>query len=142
MTLDKLADKVTLIEKIIKSPGRKNQVEEWQEFELLKSKKNIDTNKFNDVKHLYIDTKFFDKDLKSEILLSQDNLDSSIDGVLIKSDNWQALNTILAKYKDRLELIYIDPPFNTGSDFVYKDKYQDSTWLTLMENRLILAKQF
>ena len=142
LTLDKLANNIALIEKIIKSPGWKNQVQEWQEFELLKTKKNIDVYKFKDVKHLYIDTKFFDKNLKNEIINSQDNLDSLIDGVLIKSDNWQALNTILSKYKDKLELIYIDPPFNTGSDFVYKDKYQDSTWLTLMENRLILAKQF
>ncbi len=41
-----------------------------------------------------------------------------------------------------MDLIYIDPPFNTGSDFEYKDKFQDSTWLTLMENRLELAKEF
>ena len=46
----------------------------------------------------------------------------------------------MPKYQGKIDLIYIDPPFNTGSDFEYKDKFQDSTWLSLMENRLELAK--
>src|SRR5690606_24209702 len=54
-------------------------------------------------------------------------------------DNFQALNTLLPKYKESVQLIYIDPPFNTGDDFDYKDKFQDSTWLTLMENRIDLS---
>ena len=53
------------------------------------------------------------------------NLDDILDGLLIKSENWQALNTILTKYK-KSATIYIDPPFNTGSDFAYLDKYQNS----------------
>ncbi len=93
-----------------------------------------------DNEHLPIDTKYLDKNLKYEILSSYENLDEQTDGILIKSDNFQALNTILPKYKEQIDLIYIDPPFNTGSDFAYKDRFQDSTWLTLMENRLTLAK--
>lgn len=46
----------------------------------------------------------------------------------------------MPKYQGRVDLIYIDPPFNTGSDFEYRDKFQDSTWLSLMENRLELAR--
>jgi adenine specific DNA methylase Mod len=60
--------------------------------------------------------------------------------VLIKSDNWQALNTFKNKYHKKIDLIYIDPPFNTGSDFLYKDAYQDSTWLNLTFDRLNLSK--
>lgn len=48
----------------------------------------------------------------------------------------------MPKYQGKIDLIYIDPPFNTGSDFDYKDKFQDSTWLSLMHNRLELAKEF
>ncbi|MFK7780393.1 MAG: site-specific DNA-methyltransferase, partial [Candidatus Gracilibacteria bacterium] len=84
--------------------------------------------------------KHLSSEVKYKILSSFDNLDEITDGVLIKSDNFQALNTILPKYKGLIDLIYIDPPFNTGSDFAYKDKFQDSTWLTLMENRLTLSK--
>ncbi len=92
-------------------------------------------------KHLPIDTKFF-KDLELEILSLFDDLDNSLDGWLIKSENYQALNTILPKFKEKVQTIYIDPPFNTGDDFPYIDKFQNSTWLTLMENRLKLGKDF
>jgi len=92
------------------------------------------------IKHLPIDTRYF-PELKYKILEQFDNLEEELDGVLIKSDNWQALNTILLKYKEKVQTIYIDPPFNTGEDFLYKDNYQDATWLTLMESRLKLAKE-
>ncbi|MBC7328315.1 site-specific DNA-methyltransferase, partial [bacterium] len=90
---------------------------------------------------LPIDTKYF-KDLELEILGLFDDLDNSLDGWLIKSENYQALNTILPKFREKVQTIYIDPPYNTGSDeFLYIDKYQSSSWLTMMENRLNLAKE-
>lgn len=92
--------------------------------------------------YLPVDTKYLEVELKNRLLASLNNLDELTDGVLIKSDNFQALNTILPKYKEQIDLIYIDPPFNTGSDFAYKDRFQDSTWLTLMENRLAIAREF
>lgn len=97
---------------------------------------------FEKYKFLPIDTKHFSKATKYKILSSFKDIESSLNGELIKSDNFQALNTLLPKYQNKVDLIYIDPPFNTGSDFEYKDKFQDSTWLTLMENRLELAKEF
>jgi len=105
---------------------------EWRELGLL------DDEKYQEF--LPVDTIHLDDDLKEKILSSFDNLDEITDGVLIKSDNFQALNTIMPKYKGEIDLIYIDPPFNTGSDFAYKDRFQDSTWLTLMENRLRLGR--
>jgi adenine-specific DNA-methyltransferase len=49
---------------------------------------------------------------------------------------------ILEKYKEKIRLIYIDPPFNTENEqFLYKDNYKDSSWITLIDNRLELAKQ-
>ena len=91
--------------------------------------------------YLPIDTKYF-KDLELEILSQFENLDNSLDGWLIKSENYQALNTILPKFKEKVQTIYIDPPFNTGDDFDYVDRFQDSSWLSLMENRLEISKQF
>ena len=70
-----------------------------------------------------------------------ENLDEILNGELVKSDNFAALNTLMPRYKGKIDLIYIDPPFNTGSDFEYKDRFQDSTWLTLMQNRLEFARE-
>lgn len=116
--------------------NNEKQKQEWRDLGILKEEvKSTPNLKFA------IDTKYYDNDTKLKILSLFDNIDEQTDGVLIKSDNWQALNTILPKYREKIDLIYIDPPFNTGSDFAYKDKFQDSTWLTLMENRLQLAKE-
>jgi len=138
ITIDKLND--NLIKEIAKHPNLKEQIAEWKELRMIDD--DFDFNKRDEShKHLPIDTKYF-KDLELEILDLFEHLDKSLDGVLIKSDNWQALNTIKNKYKERIQTIYIDPPFNTGSDFDYVDKYQDSTWLTLIENRLSLSRIF
>ncbi|MFW6046501.1 MAG: site-specific DNA-methyltransferase [Candidatus Woesearchaeota archaeon] len=165
LTLDKLSDNIELIEKIINSPGWDKQVEEWQNLnkewqdrEGNKTKKewkefvfankegfekNIITNgKLNtDYQYLPIDTKFF-PELKYQILSCFDNLDNESDGTLIKTDNWQGLNTIKEKYNQSIDLIYIDPPFNTGTDFLYKDKFQNSTWLSIIHDRVKLSRQF
>jgi adenine specific DNA methylase Mod len=63
-----------------------------------------------------------------------------LDGWLIKSENYQALNTILPKFREKVQTIYIDPPFNTGEDFYYADNYQNSSWLSLMHDRISKAK--
>ncbi len=90
---------------------------------------------------LPVDTKFLPEELEYKILSLFDNLDDALDGWLIHSENYQALNTILPKWREKAQTIYIDPPFNTGKDFDYVDGYQDSTWLTLMDNRLRLARE-
>ncbi|MDW7973642.1 MAG: site-specific DNA-methyltransferase, partial [Thermodesulfovibrio sp.] len=90
--------------------------------------------------YLPIDTRYF-KDLELEILALFDDLDESLDGWLIKSENYQALNTILPKWKEKVQCIYIDPPYNTTNDeFVYQDVYRHSSWCTMMENRLQKAR--
>lgn len=131
-----------LLDSIINDEGFKAQLKEWQELKLVDEYfeiKNISDEKY---KFLPLDTKHFSKTTKYKILSSFKDIESTLNGELIKSDNFQALNTLLPKYQNKVDLIYIDPPFNTGSDFEYKDKFQDSTWLTLMENRLELAKEF
>ena len=64
------------------------------------------------------------------------------DNLIIKGNNLLALSSLLSKYEGQVQLIYIDPPFNTGKDsFEYNDKFNHSTWLTFMKNRLVLAKR-
>ena len=133
--------------------GINNQLVEWYLLDLIDENFNpkeiliinvIGKKELNPkYKFLPIDTKYF-KDLEIEILSLFDDLDNELDGWLIKSENWQALNTILPKFKEKIQTIYIDPPFNTGSNefTMYINRFLDSAWITMMENRLRLAKEF
>ncbi len=103
--------------------------------------KSIDEAYLKENPYLTLDTKFFNLQVKDELLASFDDLDEATGGLMIKSENWQALNLMQEKYREKVKCIYIDPPYNTGSDeFIYKDNYQHSSWLTMMENRLKLSK--
>ncbi|GHR03529.1 hypothetical protein JP0088_05700 [Helicobacter pylori] len=129
VSLDQLKAKNYDLNKITNHKNYPKQVKEWQDLNL----------KTTDNEFLPLDTLYF-KDLEEEIknLFNEDE----INGTLIKSENYQALNSLKNRYKETIDCIYIDPPFNTGSDFAYIDKFQDSTWLSLMHNRLELAYVF
>jgi len=150
ITLDRIG-KLELIEKIVKHKNIQDQIKEWKELGIVDESFKVKDIFDNDLtgkhlaekyKHLPIDTKYF-KDLELEILSQFDDLDKSLDGWLIKSENYQALNTILPKFKEKVQTIYIDPPFNTNSSpIIYINRYKDSSWLAMMENRLRLSKYF
>lgn len=64
------------------------------------------------------------------------------DNLVIKGNNLIALHTLKKKYVGKINFIYIDPPFNTGSDsFKYNDNFNQSSWLTFMKNRLMISKE-
>ncbi len=91
--------------------------------------------------YLMLDTAFFDADFKARLLATFDDLNAATDGLLIHGENFQALNLLMAKYGGQVKCIYIDPPYNTGKDeFLYKDNYQHSSWLTMMGDRLRLGR--
>ena len=72
-----------------------------------------------------------------------DDLDNETDGLLIHGENFQALNQLKEKYRKSLKSIYIDPPYNTNaSAILYKNNYKDSSWLSLMADRLVLSREF
>ncbi len=63
--------------------------------------------------------------------------------LLIKGNNLLALHSLKKLYANQVKLIYIDPPYNTGNDsFNYNDRFNHSTWLTFMKNRLEIAREF
>ncbi|EIW4616389.1 site-specific DNA-methyltransferase [Campylobacter upsaliensis] len=63
--------------------------------------------------------------------------------LLIKGNNLLALHSLKKKFANKVKLIYIDPPYNTGNDsFNYNDNFNHSTWLTFMKNRLEIARDF
>lgn len=87
---------------------------------------------------LVLDTQFFSAEFKYKLLASIDNLDKNTNGLLIHSENFQGLNLMSEKYKNRIRTIYIDPPYNAPKSTVpYKNNFKHSAWLSLMENRLI-----
>ena len=92
---------------------------------------------FSQCPYLMVDTKFFSEDFKARLYASIPDFDEQCDGVLIHSENFQALNLLRERYREQVKCIYIDPPYNTGSDgFIYRDNYQHSSWLSMMKNRL------
>lgn len=148
ITLDRIAEKdFNLLKKLISHKNFDEQCKEWKDLGIIKEVESakVVENKLSGkelnskYKYLPIDTKYF-KDIELEILQLFENLDESLDGWLIKSENYQALNTILPKFREKVQVIYIDPPFNTGEDFFYVDRFQDSTWLSLMWDRINISK--
>jgi adenine-specific DNA-methyltransferase len=68
--------------------------------------------------------------------------------LIIEGDNYHALSVLNWTHKGKINVIYIDPPYNTGNkDFMYNDRFIDkednfkhSEWLSFMYKRLVLAK--
>lgn len=151
ITLDKLESKecgIDLIKKLVKSGEFKSQKNEWISLNLI-SPDFSENDLFDDTlvpslnnkyRYLTFDTKYF-KNFENDILAIFNDLNNELDGFLFHSENYQTLNTIKTLFKEKIKTIYIDPPYNTGSDgFLYKDKFQDSSWLTMLDNRIFLAK--
>src|SRR5699024_441340 len=70
-----------------------------------------------------------------------DSLDEN-DNLIMKGNNLLALHTLKERYAGKVKMIYIDPPYNTGGDsFHYNDKFNHSTWLTFIKNRLDVSKE-
>jgi len=87
--------------------------------------------------YLVLDTRFFDEAFKATLAASIENFDERCDGLLIHSENFQALEFLKNTFSNTIKSIYIDPPYNTdASAILYKNDYKDSSWLCLMENRL------
>jgi adenine-specific DNA-methyltransferase len=78
------------------------------------------------------------KSVKVEEISDRDNL-------LIRGNNLLTLHTLKERYRNKVKLIYIDPPYNPDSKnntFTYNNSFNRSTWLTFMKNRLEVAREF
>ena len=86
---------------------------------------------------LVLDTAFFDAKFKHQLVKSMENIDEQTNGLLINSENFQALELLQEKYKNRVNGIYIDPPYNAkSSEILYKNTYKDSSWNSFIHNRV------
>jgi len=137
-----------LIERILQN---QNQINEWKELYKIHAVEGplglgysepLTVEFLKTHPHLVVDTRHFDEEFKLKLISSFDNLDEELDGLLVHGENFQALNLLLERYRGQVKCIYIDPPYNTGNDeFIYKDNYQHSSWLTMMHDRLVLGQK-
>ena len=126
--------------------NNRNQIEEWEELGIIKKLKKPNILELQS--HSYpIDTKHFDDVFKYQVLSQFENIEEEVSGLLIKSENYQALKFLEPKYTDKqgdgkIKCVYIDPPYNTGNDgFVYKDSFKSASWLSMMNDRLEVARK-
>lgn len=160
MTLDRIPASVydEVIEYILTDKDKK-QIADWIDLKFISGKElEADTLKEKEKKKeeltfksakeyltannkLVLDTKYISDTLKWKLLATIENLDENTDGLLINSENWQGLSLIQSKYKGKIKSTYIDPPYNKDSDdFAYKDSFQHSSWLSLLQDRMFAGK--
>ena len=144
VTLDKLPD--DLMKRITGHEGIKAQIKEWQQLGMVEKGFSLSPSPSGRGagvrEYLPLDTRYF-KDLELEILDALGDLNEALDGELVHSENWQALNTLQKRYKGKVKCIHIDPPYNTKtSGFLYQNEYKHSSWLTMMENRVSAALEW
>lgn len=89
---------------------------------------------------LVLDTRFFNDSFKARLIASIENFDEQCDGLLMHSENFQALNLLQKRYVAAVRHIYIDPPYNTASTpILYKNEYKHSSWNSLLNDRLLIS---
>ena len=118
------------------------QWEEWREvFDADGSDRGADFLRANPT--LVLDTRHFSADFTDRLLASFDDLDGMTDGLLVHSENWQALRLLEEKYRQGVKCIYIDPPYNTAAtEILYKNGYKHSSYLSLIHDRILLGKGY
>jgi adenine-specific DNA-methyltransferase len=76
--------------------------------------------------------------------LKRDDNGVILENLIIKGNNLLALHSLKQQFQNKIKLIYIDPPYNTGGSqetFTYNNNFTHSTWLTFMKNRLEVARE-
>lgn len=123
--------------------GNAEQWEQWESLGLNTDEAGWGTAEYL-VSHpfLMVDTSLFEVGFKAKLLREIEDLDGQTDGVIIHSDNFQGLNLLQEKYREQIQSIYIDPPYNTNaSEIIYKNGFKNSSWLALMSDRLEASKK-
>ena len=122
--------------------ANEDQRTEW--VRLLASDKKVTHDYLQAHPTLVVDTQYFDPVFTDRLVATicdYSSLHEQIDGLFIHSENFQALNLLKARYRKQIECFYIDPPYNAkSSEILYKNTYRDSSWISLMENRITEAR--
>jgi len=122
--------------------ANEQQWEQWRSLGVWDKQKNGKAEDLKKHQSLMVDTSLFSRHFKERLLIEIDSLDTHLDGVMIHGDNFQGLNFLQETYRNKVTVIYVDPPYNTSaSEIIYKNSFKHSSWLSLMDNRLRLGKE-
>ncbi|MBL4833964.1 MAG: site-specific DNA-methyltransferase [Pseudomonas sp.] len=149
ITLDRLSDHPQLLGQVFDNSA---QCEDWVSLyaldlnQLAEDRQRLSLDELlghSKYRFLMLDTRHFSDQYKAELIATIDDLDKGCDGLLVHSENFQALNLLQERYREQVKCVYIDPPYNTGGDgFCYKDEYQHSSWLSCISDRARLSTAF
>ena len=145
VTLDKVPE--SLYADIAKNKAQRN---EWMKlFAIDELKGDIVTTAYsNPLKpkflkenpYLVLDTRHFNQTFKDKLFAALSDagpIEEQLNGLLVHGENFQALNLLQERYREQVQSIHIDPPYNTDtSGFIYKNNYRHSSWLAMMQNRI------
>jgi adenine-specific DNA-methyltransferase len=148
ITLDRIPEKY--FDEII---NNKEQLEEWKQlFRIHEIKGDLLSVKYSEPvskefllsqPSLLIDTKFFSQEFKDSILAEMDDVSENTNGILINSDNFHGTRILQPLMNGKIQTIYIDPPYNTvHSKILYKNQFEHSSWLSLINNNLGILPKF
>jgi len=139
-----------LFARLLAHPNLPQQVQEWRDLGMLGDDFRLEMLTQKDLtgaplhpqyQYLPIDTKYF-PDLELDILALFDDLDAALDGWLVHSENYQALISLILKFQNRIQTIYIDPPYNADtSEIHYVNTYKHSSFASMIDNRLEISKK-
>lgn len=126
----------------------KAQVQEWVDmYAINELETDLDhTEPFTEVpsilflkqnQNLIVDTKNFTEEFKNRLIAEFDDLDKETGGLMINSDNFHGLRLLQTRYNGKVKCTYADPPYNAkSSKILYKNTFEHSSWLSLIENRV------
>lgn len=151
ITLDRIAAAEqgdAVLRRVLAHPGMAAQLVEWRKLGMVDDaftpeavwQRDLFGQRLDDAyQYLPLDTRHF-PNLELDILALFDDLDDTLDGWLVHGENYQALRTLTPKIRKAVDFIYIDPPYNAdGFEILYVNTYRSSSWITLMENRLLFV---
>jgi adenine-specific DNA-methyltransferase len=113
---------------------------QWAQWDELGMRESAKAGSVYDLKaspYMMVDTALFDAAFRADLLKAIPDLDASTDGLLVHGDNFQALTLLQDRYREQVNCIYIDPPYNSpSSEIAYKNSFKHSSWLCLISNRI------
>ena len=147
ITLDRINE--SFYQEIIEN---KDQVQEWIDmYAINEIQGDLTSIEYSDPltvdflrqnQNLIVDTKNFSVDFRDRLVAEIDNIHKQSNGLMVHSENYQALNFLFESYEKRIDAIQIDPPYNTDtSGFLYKNNYKHSSWASMMSDRINAAER-
>jgi len=148
ITVDRLAEHTDLLEQVFENEAQCHAWEELYKIDREKFEEDYEHLEWEEFlakpeyRYLMLDTCYFDESFKARLLSKIEDLDEQCEGVLINSENFQAISFVETKYNSSAQCLYIDPPYNTdASPIIYKNGFRSSTWAAMAFDRVALGSK-